>query len=265
LTYLSLITYNPYVRTFKLTFVILLVTALTAIAALPQPQGYVSDYMGLLDSQSRSQITQAIETIERSSGAEIAVIVQDSLPANTTIEEEALAYLSGWKIGKKGQDNGLVLLVIDDEANHYHSYRFETGLGLEGQLPDGLLGQIGREEMVPRFRSGDYGNGILAAVIRMGQVLGVDMGAAPKPPKNNKGVQGLGALIFFIIIFILIFGGRGRGMSGGGSSLFWLMMLGNMGGRRGGGFGSGGFGSGGGFGGLGGGGGGAGGGATGSW
>ena len=188
-------------RTIKLTMAILSLTALTAIAALPQPQGYVSDYLGLLDGQSGSQITQAIQAIEKSTGAEIAVIIQDSLPANTTIEDQALAYLSGWKVGKKGEDNGLVLLIVDDEANHFHSYRFETGLGLEGQLPDGLLGQIGREEMVPRFRAGRYGEGIFAAIYRIGQVLGADMGEAPKPTKRNPGIQGLGALIFFIIIW----------------------------------------------------------------
>jgi uncharacterized protein len=253
-------------RNIKIAFAILLITAVTAFATLPAPQGYVSDYMNLLDSQTRIKITEAIQTIEQSTGAEVAIIIQDSLPANSSIEEQALAYLSEWKIGKKGKDNGIVLLIIDDEANRYHSYRFETGYGLEGQLTDAALGQIGREEMVPQFRSGNYGDGILAAVIRIGQVLGADMGAIPKPKKHTSGVKGLGGLIFIIIFIMLILGGRGRGM-GGGSSLFWLMMLGGMGGgRRGGGFGSGGFGGGGGgFGGFGGGGGGGGGGATGSW
>ncbi len=243
-----------------------MMTTLSASAGLPPPQGYVSDFMNLLDSQSRIRITDAIQTIEQGTGAEIAVIIQDSLPANTSIEEQALAYLTDWKIGKKGQDNGLVLLIIDDETNRYHAYRFETGYGLEGQLTDATLGQIGREEMVPRFRSGNYGDGVLAGVIRIGQVLGADMGAVPKPKKRSSGAQGFGALIFVIIILMMVFGGRGRGL-GGGSSLFWLMMLGGMGGgRRGGGFGGGGFGGGGGgFGGFGGGGGGGGGGATGSW
>lgn len=252
----------------KLTFVILVLATIAAHAAVPPPQGYISDYMGLLDSQSKTQINQALLAIERSTGAEIAVVIQDSLPANTTIEEEGLAYLSEWKIGKKGEDNGAVLLIVDDQAHDYHGYRFEVGRGLEGQLNDGLVGQIGREELTPRFRAGQYGAGILAAVVRMGQVLGADMSSMPKqsrPPSSAIG--GLGGLILFIIIIMLLFGGRGRGMRGGGSSLFWLLMLSSMGGgRRGGGFGSGGFGGGGGgFGGFGGGGGGAGGGATGSW
>jgi uncharacterized protein len=253
-------------KTLKISILIVALATALAQAGLPPPQGYVSDYMSLLNEQSKADITQAIQAIEKSTGAEIAVIIQDSLPTNTSIEEVALAYLGAWKIGKKGTDNGLVLLVIDDEANRYHAYRFETGYGLEGQLNDGLLGQIGREEMVPRFRTGQYGDGILAAMVRIGGILGADMSASPQPPKRKTGIGGLGAIIFLIIFFMLLFGGRGRGV-GGGSSLFWLMMLSGMGGgRRGGGFGSGGFGGGGGgFGGFGGGGGGGGGGATGSW
>jgi uncharacterized protein len=253
----------------KRLLTIALFFCITAIAlALPKPQGYVSDYMGLLDSSAKARITQSIEAVESSSSAEIAVIIQNSLPDNTSIEELALSYLEEWGIGKKGKENGLVLLIIDDEAKGYHSYRFEAGRGLEGDLPDGLLGQVGREEMVPRFRGGDYGGGILAAVDRIGKILGGDLSArAPKkPPKQIPGI-----FVFLVVLFVilLMIGGRGRG--GGGSNLLLGLLIGQMlGGRRGGfgggGFGSGGFGgSSGGFGGFGGGGGGSGGGATGSW
>lgn len=258
-------------KIFRLALVIFILTVVAASAAVPPPQGYVSDYMNLLNTQSKAQINRALLAIERSTGAEIAVVIQDSLPANTSIEEQALAYLFEWKVGKEGKDNGLIMLVVDDEAHKYHGYRFETGRGLEGQLTDAVLGRIGREEIVPRFRAGQYGAGILAAVYRMGQILGADMSAVPRPQRRRTGYGGLGALIFFIIIFLLLFGGGKRGMRGGGSGLLWLLLLGSMSGRRGGGFGSGGFGGGsfggggGGFGGFGGGGGGAGGGATGSW
>jgi uncharacterized protein len=253
----------------RILTIIALVYIPIAVLALPRPQGFVSDYMGLLDSQSRTQITEAIEAIEKSTSAEIAVVIQNSLPADSSIEELALAYLEEWKVGKPEKNNGLVLLIIDDEANKYHGYRFEAGRGLEGDLPDGLLGQIGREEMVQYFRSGDYGNGILAAVVRIGGILGADLSAKAPKKKNNK-VPGIGVLIFIVIIFLFMLGGRGRG-GGVGSNLLMALLIGQaLGGRRGGfgggGFGSGGFGgSSGGFGGFGGGGGGSGGGATGSW
>ncbi len=245
-----------------------------AFAELPQPLGYVSDYADLLSRQDIDRVTQAVTAIEASTGAEIAVIVQDTLDENITMEEQALAYLSGWKVGKKGQDNGLVLLLVVDKSHQHGQYRFETGLGLEGDLPDGRLGQIGRENLIPYFRQGDYGGGILAAIVNIGEILGADMTASRPAKPKTKGIPALG-IIIAIIVFFMIFGGRGRGGHGirsgvGGSDLLWLMLLGGMGGRhRGGGWGGlggGGFGGGGGgFGGFGGGGGGAGGGAGGSW
>jgi uncharacterized protein len=245
-------------RSLKIVFIVLIFSSSISHAGLPKPLGWVSDYAGLLDENMVTQISSALASINASTGAEIAVITRNSLEEYGTIEEMALAYLSGWGVGQKAQDNGLVLMLVIDEAAGYRAYRFETGYGLEGELPDGLLGQIGREEIVPRFRQGDYGSGILAAVVRIGNILGADMTVAP-PQKTVKRRGGIGSLIFLAVIVILMLSGRGRR-----SGLLWLLLLGAMGGprRSGGGFGGGGFG--GGFGGFGGGGGG-GGGATGSW
>jgi uncharacterized protein len=250
--------------------VIVLLISSSFANALPKPIGYVSDYIGLLSNKDLADIIGAVESIEASTGAEIAVIIQDSL-GSYTLEELALAYLTEWKVGKKGEDNGLVLLLVVDESRQHGKYRFDTGLGLEDKLPDGLLGQIGREEMAPHFRNYDYGSGILSAVVRIGETLGADMSASRPKSQRTRGIPGIGIFILLILIFLL-FGGRGgrRGAAGlGGSNLIWLMLLGSMGQRGGhggwGGLGGGrGFG-GGGFGGFGGGGGGAGGGASGSW
>ncbi len=245
-------------KSLKIAVGILIFSSSISLAGLPRPLGWVSDYAGLLDRSSINQITGVLASINASTGAEIAIITQNSLEEYGAIEEMALAYLTGWGVGRKGQDNGLVLMIVMDEATGYRAYRFETGYGLEGDLPDGLLGQIAREEIVPRFQQGDYGGGILAAVIRVGDILGADMTVTP-PQKTVKRRGGIGSLVFMAIIAILILSGRGRR-----SGLLWLLLLGAMGGSRrsGGSFGGGGFG--GGFGGFGGGGGG-GGGATGSW
>lgn len=244
----------------SLTAAVIIVIVLSSIslAGIPRPLGWVSDYAGLLDGSSINQLTGVLASIKTSTGVEFAVITRNSLDEYGAIEEMALAYLTGWGVGGKDQDDGLVLLIVMDEATGLKAYRFETGYGLEGDLPDGLLGQIGREEIVPRFQQGDYGGGILAATIRIGSILGADMTAAP-PIRTARGKRGIGSLIFIAMIIIMAFSRRGRR-----SGLFWLLLLGVMGGprRSGGGFGGGGFG--GGFGGFGGGGGG-GGGATGGW
>jgi uncharacterized protein len=245
----------------------------SALLALPRPLGYLSDYAGLLNSQDKDQLESLLRTIEAGSGAEIAVVIQDSIDSNYSIEELALAYLSEWKVGKEGIDNGLILLLVVDESRRHGDYRFETGRGLEGDLPDGRLGQIGREELIPFFKNGDYAGGIQSAVIRIGEILGADLQAAKPDKPRKRGIPGLGILILFALLFLIFggLGGGGRGMRrmSGGSDLLWLMLLGGMAGRRrGGGWSGGGFGGGnfgGGFGGFGGGGGGAGGGAGGSW
>ncbi len=234
--------------------IILIILSSISLAGVPRPLGWVSDYAGLLDGSSINQLTGVLASIKTSTGVEFAVITRNSLDEYGSIEEMALAYLTEWGVGRKGEDNGLVLLIVMDEATGLKAYRFETGYGLEGDLPDGLLGQIGREEIAPRFQQGDYGGGILAATIRIGRILGADMTAAP-PKKTARGKRGIGSLIFMAIIIIMALSGRGRR-----SGLFWLLLLGAMGGPRR----SGGGGFGGGFGGFGGGGGG-GGGATGGW
>jgi uncharacterized protein len=231
-------------------------------ASIPRPLGWVSDYAGIFDRSGVEMMTRAITSIKASTGAEIAVVTQNSLGEFGSREEMALAYLEKWGIGEQGKDNGLLILILYDRSSNLKEYRFETGLGLEGDLPDGLLGQIAREEMVPRFRAGDFTGGVLASVVRIGNTLGADLGQVPAAPQNRvKGKKGIGSLVFFIFFIIALLS---RGRRGGG--LLGLFLLGSMMGSRGrvGGLGGGGFG-GGGFGGFGGGGGGAGGGAGGSW
>jgi uncharacterized protein len=242
---------------FSIFILVLFFCSSSSMAGLPRPLGWVSDYAGLLAGNERQQIDAVIGSMNRSTGVEVAVVTQNSLGDYGSIEEMALAYLEGWGVGGKNKDNGLVILVVVDPEAGYKRYRFETGYGLEGDLPDGLLGQIGREELVPRFQNGQYGQGIMAALVRIGDILGADM-SAQRPTESPVRKKGIGSLIFLLFFLLLLFSRRGRG-----SGLLWLLLLGGLGGgRSGGGFGGGGFG--GGFGGFGGGTGG-GGGASGSW
>jgi len=88
------------------------------------------------------------------SGVEIAVVTVESLEG-AILEDEALRYLMEWGVGKKGQDNGVVILVAQKERR----IRIETGYDIEGVLPDGKAGEIIRYDIVPRFKQGDFGGG----------------------------------------------------------------------------------------------------------
>lgn len=242
------------------------------VNALPKPTDYVSDYAHVLSPDAIARLDSLCAQLDHSqANAQFAIVTVHNLDGDDAADY-ANQLEDKWKMGRKGSDRGaLLLLAVDD-----HKYRIDVGYGLEGILPDGKVGDIGRE-MVPYLRANDYDSAVTAAVGEMAQVIAADakitLADEPMPagrPVNRMHHSAvLGKLILFI--FVLIFFG--------GSSLF-RMLLGfgmfssifngrNWGGGGGGGFGGGGGGGfggggGGGFGGFGGGGFG-GGGAGGSW
>ncbi len=245
--------YNNAMKKITVVLIILLLTSIAWSQNLPRYRGYVNDYAGMIDSRSAAQIEAVISSIEKSTGVEIAVVTIKSLEGRP-IEEEALRYLEGWGVGKKGTDNGVVILV-DQQGR---KVRIEVGYGLEGVLPDGLAGEIIRYEIIPRFKQGDYGGGLLAAIYKIGKIVG---GETVTYPETNRKRSNIGGLIYLlVIVFIIISGFSGRRR---GSRLGLLFFLTGFGLGRSGGWGSssGGFGGFGGFGG----GTGGGGGATGGW
>ena len=229
---------------------------------LPQPTDYVSDFAHVLSPQAIARLDSLCSQLDHSqTNAKVAVVTVRTLDGADPAEY-ATALEDKWKMGKKGVDrNVLVLLAVDD-----HKRRIEIGYGLEGILPDGKVGDIGRE-MVPDLRANDFDGAVILAVDEMAQVIAADakvtlqdepdlVGQQPARPQFNTG-----KLILLIVILIFF---------GGFHLLRFLLGFGLFGGFRGGPWmgGGGGFGGGGGsgFGGFGGDGGGfGGGGAGGSW
>lgn len=222
-----------------------------------KPQGYLSDFAGVVDASSRAALENYAGEVQRSTGAQMAFVTVQSLEGNP-IEDVANDLFHAWGIGQKGKDNGvLFLLVIGDRRS-----RLEIGNGLEPILPDGLDGML-LVQMRPALRAGQYGEAMLTAAQSIGSIIAKDKGVAitaqlPRRQVRERTVHTLpwplivGALVLFFLFT------RGGGRGGGG--FLTGMLLGNMmsGGRRdyGGGGWGGGFGggdSGGGFGGFGGG------------
>jgi uncharacterized protein len=220
--------------------------------AIPKPAGYVSDTAGIMGEWA-GKTEKVCREIERQTTSEVAV-----LTVKTTVPLEAQQYaqqvFDRWKIGKKGKDNGVLILVAVDDRKMW----IATGYGVEGVLPDGKVGEIRDRILRPLFRQGRYGEGIYMGVKTVGSVLTGGKMEAPKGvARKSRGIP-LPILLLLLLVAVpyLIFrsflagpfGGTRRG--GGG---IWY--------GGGGGFGGGGFGGGfGGFGGGGSGGGGAGGG-----
>jgi uncharacterized protein len=245
-----------------------------SVDSLPKPNDYVNDYAHVLSPETIAKLDRICAELDHSqANAQLAVVTVRNLDGQDAAEW-ANQLEDKWKMGKKGSDRGvLVLLAVDDRK-----YRIDVGYGLEGILNDAKVGDIGRA-MVPALREKDYDAAILGAVGRVAQVIATDAHVTlsdqlPNPPPvrqhQSSGLANLIPFIFLILIF-LGFGGLrllfamgllnsalgGRRYGGGGPYI-------GGGGWGGGGFGGGGSSGGGGFGGFGGGGFG-GGGAGGSW
>jgi uncharacterized protein len=231
-----------------------------------KPTGYVNDFAGVISAQARSQLEALCTEVDQRAHAQIAVVTVRSLNGDT-IDDYANNLFTHWGIGAKKTDRGVLIIVAPSE----HKYRVEVGYGLEPILPDGEVGDFGRQ-MVPYLRTGNYSTAMLRITTQIAQVIAADshvkLTSAPAVPMRRRhGGRSFSPLIILFFLFMFGFGGfglffpllfgLGRGMWGGGR---WM-----GGGFGGGGFG--GFGGGGGGGGFGGFGGGmsGGGGASGSW
>jgi uncharacterized protein len=235
-----------------------------------RPQGYVSDFAGVIDQQHRAALEAYAASVEQATKAQLAFVTVRSLEGEP-IEDVANDLFRAWGIGRKGEDDGaLVLLSIEDRKS-----RLEVGGGLGGAVPDGMAGLL-LDDMRPALRQSQYGSAFLAAAVRLGATIAQSKGVQiPEPtiqyrvaPQNTDRIPW--SLIFFGIFFLLMLLRRGGGGYGGGGGFWPGLLLGSLlgsgrGGRSGGGFG--GYDSGGGGGGFGGFGGGdsGGGGASSSW
>lgn len=249
----------------------------------PNPPRLVVDYADVIDAATEQRLETILENLQQRAGIEFAVVTVKTI-GDRDVFDYGLAIARGWHIGPaNGEKEGLLLLVAVDD----HKYNIQVSRHLEGDLPDGMTGEVNRR-MRPAFREGDYGRGLTEAVntyvatlgkARGFSIEGIDQSYAYSgaPAQEDRSARRGGGIspcaIIFIIAIVLIFlmSSRGRGGGGGGClNLLLLNSLLNSGGSSwgsgsGGWGGGGGSSGGGGFGGFGGGGDFGGGGSSGSW
>jgi len=233
----------------------------TAAKIEPAPKTYVTDRAGVIDSTAEQRLTGLLQDLEQKTGARIVVLTVNSTDGQD-IHQFAFERADRWKFGRnRAGASVLVVVAVKDRK-----YRIEVGYDWEGILPDGYVGQVGRDYFVPNFRAGKYGQGIFEVTAVLAQTIAKEKGVAltgmPKltmPGRRRPALPCAGGL-FPLLMLLMLFSGRRRSRG----LLFWGLLAGSMmgGGRSSGGsFGGSGFGS---FGG-GGGGGFGGGGASGGW
>ena len=257
----------------------------TAPSPLPAPTGYVNDYAKVLDAGTEGQLETTLTKLDQQQQIQFAVVTIDST-SGQDIFDYSLAVARGWGIGAKDVQKPSLLLLVAIKDRKYFT---QVSRHLEGDLPDGLVGQIQREKLVPAFRAGDYGRGITDTIDEYISEVARKRGFStdtilghtqtPRPSRDSRGLGAFGCCpgliviaVVIIIILILVRRGGGRGIGGSGGGWWtWLLVSSLLNSGRGSssGWSSGGFGGGssggGGFGGFGGGGDFGGGGSGGSW
>ncbi len=246
-----------------LTLPCLFLSAASAAEIEPAPKTYVTDRADIIDSGTEQKLIGLLQELEQKTGARIIVLTVQSTNGQD-IHQFAFERADKWKLGASRKSASVLVVVADRDRK----YRFEVGYEWEGVLPDGYVGQVGRDYFAPHFNAGRYSQGVFEATAVLAQAIAADRGMTltgmPKlrPMAQRPGLAHI-LLGFLPILFLLFVGGMSR--SRHRNMLFWGLLAGSMMGGRGG-YGGGGFG-GGGFGGFGGGGGGGfgGGGASGGW
>jgi len=184
-----------------------LATFACADVPVPPLQHRVTDLTATLTADQVATLEQSLSEFEARKGAQIAVLIVPTT-APEEIEQYSIRVVDQWKLGRKGVDDGVLLLVAKDD----HRVRIEVGYGLEGVLPDAIANRIVEEDIVPRFRNGDYYGGIAAGVDRISRVI--DGEPLPPPhvqPQMHFNIESL-LLIGFIMIFVV--GGTLRAIFG---------------------------------------------------
>jgi uncharacterized protein len=234
-----------------LTVVALLSSAFALDLTQLKPQGYLSDFANVVDAESRQNIELYCARLEKATGAQMALVTIASIEGEP-IENVANDLFRQWGIGKKGQDSGLLFLLVIQERRS----RLEVGRGLEEFITDGRSGMVLRD-MRPALRSGQYGRALWVAATSLGQHIAqakgvqVDLGtpaARSRPQEPPTGIDIPWPLILgglFLLLMIMGKGGprRGGGIRSGGGFLPGLILGSLMNSRSGyGGYGQGGFG-----------------------
>ena len=200
---------------------ILAVATSARAAEIPFLSGRVNDYAGILSPATVQHLSQLLKEHEDSTSNQVVVLTVTSLEGDV-LEEYSMHVVENWKLGQKGKDNGVLLLVARDDRK----VRIEVGRGLEGDLPDATCGAIIRKEIVPRFKEGDYDAGvtggveaILAAIAGSYTVDDADTSFAPGDIMARLLAGGL--FLFVVGIFTMI----GLLTKGGPSWFLYVFLL----------------------------------------
>lgn len=178
--------------------------------SVPALTGRVVDNANIISSRDKKEITAYLAALEQTTGVQAAVLTIKTLNGES-LEDYSMKVCETWKLGQKGKDNGVLLLVSLEERK----IRIEVGYGLEGDLTDTKCGLIIRKVIIPQFRNGDYSEGILRGVKNIsGIVAGNEDLVSSKVLDPEKESSAEGSALFgllFVFGWFLLFSSLASG------------------------------------------------------
>lgn len=160
---------------------------------------FVHDYAGVLSASDRRALENLSEQIEDSVYVQIATVIMDSLSIDTDIDDYATGLFTAWGIGSKKTDGGVLILCVMSS----HDVVIRTGYGVEGALTDAACISIVNKKIAPKFKEGDYYQGLEDALITIFRIMDGEFTAEDVASDEEDDVNWLVVGIILIVIFVL--------------------------------------------------------------
>ena len=184
--------------------------AAQTLQPIPALSSRVTDLTATLSADQRSSLEEKLAAFERQKGAQVAVLIVPTVKPET-IPEYALRVVESWKLGRKGVDDGVLLLIAKEDRK----LRIEVGYGLEGALNDATAKRIISETISPRFKQGDFYGGIESGLETMLKVIGGESLPEPEQQRDAKNSDdGLDTLLLVGFVLVFVVGGIVRAIFG---------------------------------------------------
>jgi uncharacterized protein len=178
-----------------------------AQVAVPALSARVIDLTGTLSGAAVARIEAELADFQTKKGSQIAVLIVPTTQPEE-IEQFGIRVAERWRLGRKGVDDGAILIVAKDDRR----VRIEVGYGLEGALPDATANRIIEEAITPLFKQGDYDGGVQAGVDRMIGVIGGE--PLPEPDQKWERGRGFGNLLPVLLVAVFVVSGVLRALFG---------------------------------------------------
>jgi uncharacterized protein len=195
---------------------LLLCSAASGQVPVPPLRSPVTDLTQTLTAAQVAELDQRLRAFEARKGSQVALLIVPTTQPET-IEQYSIRVAEAWQLGRKGVNDGVLLLVAKEDR----AVRIEVGYGLEGALPDVFANRITDQVIVPRFRSGDFYGGISEGVKRIiGIIEGEPLPEAPAR-ETRSAARGIGSALPVLLMFVFVASGILRRMFGsfGGATL----------------------------------------------